>query len=191
MFDFEPIKTTIWDWLNQAINNGAAENADGTTRIIRAEEDGVRPTPGELFVEYKFLTGLVKIGMADEKIPKPNPATGFTLRGQRQFTVSIKAFGDNSAGCLATVQQSLSSPVECSILRAGGLAVRDDEVITDATVFQETDFEERAVLDVVFGVTLEKDIDPGTIESVEVTANIPGGKKSTIDKNSGILIEEP
>ena len=196
--DFEPIKVTLYDWLNSAVNSGD-DTTDDAVPIIRAEAegDGPRPDEGKLFIEYKFLTGLVKIGGKDELKPKldsggnPTPDGVFLLRGQRSVTVSVTCFGENAAGCMAVIQQSLSSPVECSILRAGGLAVRNDEAIADATVFQETNFEERATLDVVFGFTLESEIDPGTIESTEFTSNLPGGKKSTIDKNNGITIEDP
>ena len=190
-FDFEPLKVAIFDWLNQAVNAGAAEGAEGTTPILRAEDDGMRPQEGVLFIEYKFLTGLVKVGMADEKVPQGTDPTKFILRGQRNITVSVTCFGTNAAGCMAQIQQSLSSPLECSILRSAGMSVRDDSAIADSSVFLETRFEERAVLDVIFGFTLESEIEPGLIESVEVTSKLPAGKKQTIVKNVGTTVEEP
>ena len=190
-FDFEPLKVAIFDWLNQAVNAGAAEGADNTTPILRAEDDSVRPQEGVLFIEYKFLTGLVKVGNIDEKFSKDGDPTKFILRGQRNITVSVTCFGTNAAGCMAQIQQSLSSPVECSILRSAGLSVRDDSAIADSSVFLETRFEERAVLDVIFGFTLETEIDLGTIESAEITSRLPAGKKQTIDKNVGTTIAEP
>ena len=54
--DFDPIRDTIFDWINQALNNGADEDAEGVIPIIRADEDGVRPGEGQTFVEYKVLT---------------------------------------------------------------------------------------------------------------------------------------
>ena len=190
-FDFEPLKVAIFDWLNQAVNAGVAEGADNTTPILRAEDDSVRPQEGVLFIEYKFLTGLVKVGNIDEKFSKDGDPTKFILRGQRNITVSVTCFGTNAAGCMAQIQQSLSSPVECSILRSAGLSVRDDSAIADSSVFLETRFEERAVLDVIFGFTLESEIEPGLIESVEVTSKLPAGKKQTIVKNVGTTVEEP
>lgn len=188
--DFEPIRVTIFDWLNSAVNQGAAEGAVGTIPIIRAEDDSIRPTEGQGFVEYKFLTGLVKTGMADELISTANPDESI-LRGQRNFTISVTAYGAKAAECTAQIQQSLSSPIECAILRAGDLAVRSDESISDASIFQETRFEEKSVLDVIFGMALEGIVNPGRIEIVEVTSKLPGGKKSTINKNTGISVTEP
>ena len=189
--DFEPIQTRIWDWLNQALNQGAAENSSGAIPILRAEGDAVRPQEGIAFVDFKFLTGLVKTGMADELLPKSGDPINGILRGQRSFTVSVTAYGAKAPEMVAQIQQSLSSPIECDILRGGGLSVFNDEAITDASIFQETAFENRAVLDVTFGFALELEVAVGPIESIEVTANMPGGKKSTIDKNTGISVSEP
>lgn len=189
--DFEPIRETLFDWLNQALNQGAEEGAEGTIPILRAEGDSVRPEEGQGFVDYKFLTGLVKAGMADELLPVEGNPDQSILRGQRNFTVSVTAYGPKAAECIAQIQQSLSSPIECDILRAGGLAVREDNNVSDASVLLETSFEERVVLDVIFGIALEGIVDPGRIEIVEVTSKLPGGKKSTIDKNTGISVSEP
>lgn len=188
--DFEPIRETLWNWLNQAVNQGAAENSSGAFKILRAESDIIRPQ-NELFFEFKFLTGLVKVGVKDELLPKAGDPDLFILRGQRNITIQITAIGPKADEGIAQIQQSLSSPVECSIIRAGGLAVRNDEAITDASIFQETSFEERAILDVIFGIALEGEVDPGRIEIIEIDSNLPGGKKSTIDKNLGISISEP
>jgi hypothetical protein len=182
--DFEPIKVAIYDWLNQALNDGD-DTTETAIPIIRAEDNSVRPQEGELFVEFKFLTGLVKIGVNDEKVPVSGQPTMFTLRGQRQITVSVTVFGENSAACMAQIQQSLSSPIECAILRAAGLAVRQDDAISDASVFLETSFENRSVLDVIFGLTLEKTVDLGTIESTELDGTaLPGGQSIIVDKNN-------
>jgi hypothetical protein len=191
--DFEPIRVAIYDWLNQAVNQGN-DTAPNATPIFRAEQDTIRPKNGVLYIEYKFLTGLVKIGTNDELLPKldgngaPTNDNIFILKGQRNITVSVNAYGENSAGCMAQIQQSLSSPVECSILRAACLAVRNDESFTDVSAMLETKVEERQAFDVVFGFTLETEVDAGKIESVEVENTLPGGKTVIIDKNIGVSI---
>jgi len=194
--NFDPIRDAIYDWLNLALNQGAVEGDENSVPIMRAEGDSIQPDV-DSFVEYKFLTGLVKLGLNDEILPKldgngdPTPDALFVQKGQRQFTISITAFGQKAPECIAQIQSSLSSPAECEILRAAGLAVRSDEAITDASIFQETKFEGRAVLDVIFGITFEGEVDAGLVESVAFTSQLPGGKKSTIDKTTGITVSEP
>lgn len=192
--DFEPIRNALFDWLNESINGGAAEGSSGTIPILRAEtnganEDPVRPAWPKRFVEYKFLTGLTKIGSLDELIVGSGGEC--RLRHQRQFTVSVSAFGESASGIIAAVQNGFRLPAVCSVLDAAGLSVRNDESFSDNTVFLETSFEERAVYDVIFGIALETPVDVGQIETVEVTSNNPGGKVSTIDKTIGVTVTDP
>lgn len=197
--DFDPIRDAIWDWINKSINKSGfnnatyeittyAENSTNAIPIRRAESNSVRPSGG--FVEYKFLTGLLKIGLADELLWDSNTLK-WKLRGIREFTISVTAFGDKSREVIALIQQGLSSPFIISTLRSVGLAVKEENTVSDATAFLEEDHEERSVLDVRFGLCLENtDIvsDLSAIESVEL-------KNKIVDPNAAgpytVTISEP
>lgn len=191
--DLSSYENAIFDFLNQAVNDGAAEGSAGTIPIILAEthgefEDGIRPQPGQSFIEFKFLSGLSKVGVKDEYIFEANRCF---VRGQRQVTVQVTCFGESSYSIVATIQNALDLPEPWNILKNAGLSVRGDESFSDATVLLETDFEERAIFDIIFGIAFETEIDPGKIETVEVTANVPSGKVSTIDKVTGTSVTDP
>jgi len=172
--DFDPIRDALFDWLNNSVNklpNGdlIPENSSDAIPIMRAESNYTRPDRG--FLEYKFLTGLIGIGMKDELVFDEG-ADSFKLLGRRDFTITVTAFGEGSQECISQVQLGLSDPNICAILRAAGLAVRDKNTINDATVFQEEDHEQRQVMDVRFGICLEHLVVLDFIENVEIKNKI-------------------
>ena len=179
----EPIRVALFDWLHASVNSDGAgltlaEGDANAIPVIRAEDDQVRPN--RLFIEYKFLTGFNKIGERDQLRYSESDGS-FKLKGEREFTVTVNIVGVNAADCAAQIVSCMESPAICDGLRSAGLATRNQLTVADASVFQETDFEERAVLDVVFGVALEK-LDPVTfIELVKFTNGLPGGEDFQVD----------
>lgn len=161
--DFEPVRNALWDWLNVSINRNGfdainqvpttfPENDSNAVPIFRAETNYTRPNRS--FVEYKFLTSLLALGLKDELL-YDEPQDKFYLRGHREFVVQVTAIGEKSQECIAQIQANLSNPFAQEILGAACLSVREQNTINDATVFQEEDHEERSILDVRFGLLLE------------------------------------
>lgn len=181
--DFEPVRVALYDWIDKSINRQSFntttqqivtfnENSNEAVPIFRAQTNYTRPNRS--FVEYKFLTGLLGVGQVDELV-FDSAQDKFKLLGRREFSVSVTAIGDKAPECVAQIQQGLDSPLICSGLRAAGLSVRDSNTVADATVFQEEDHEERSILDVRFGITLENfDIVDGLerIENVQLRNKI-------------------
>ena len=180
---YEDLKVAVFDWLHNALNfqNNVLleENSPDAVPIFRAESDAIRPE--RLFVEFKFLTGLNKIGTRDELLNAAGNT--FKIRGQREITVSVNVIGVDAPIYAALIEQSLESPRIQDILRSAGLAPRVHENIADQSVFQETSFEERAVLDVIFGLSLELADAITYIESVEIKSDLPGGTTQIVDTN--------
>jgi len=180
---FELINDAIFNWLHTALNTQADasvldENNPDAVPVFEAQSDVVRPD-GRLYCEWDFLSGITKIGSIDELVNAT--ANTYKLRGQREFSISVNFVGAGANEAAALCQQSLDSPVVNDLLRAVGLAVRGNETIADQTTFLETSFEERAILDVNLGLTLELVDSVKSIESVEVTSNLPGGTTQVID----------
>lgn len=183
MVNFEPLKVALFDWLHAAVNtqsNGTVlpEGHHQAIPVIRAEDDQIRPDGP--FIEYKFLTGLSRLGTGDE-MSFNNTDDTFIAKGQREITVSVNVLGTGAQEILATLQNSLSLVSINDGLRAAGLSVRQYEAIADVSVFQETKFEERAVLDVIFGLVLTTPDTVGRIESVEITSSLPGGTTEVVE----------
>lgn len=181
---FEDIRIALFNWLHLSINYDydadelIPENDENAIPIFRADQDYLRPD-GKLYVEYKFLTGLSKLGVNDELLNAPGNT--FLLRGQREFTVTVNVLGNDAPEIAALIQQKLDSPVVHDQLRAAGLAVRNHETIADQTVFLETSDEDRAVIDVVFGIVLDLADAVTYIEQIELNSNLPGGGQSVVD----------
>ncbi len=180
---FEQLRVAIFDWLHQSLNSQSfdlagvptvlPEGDENAVPVLRSEDDAIRPE--RLFVEFKLLTGLRKVGAIDELQYR---ATGdkFVSKGQREITVSINIVGEGAQECMAKIQNSLNLSYNQQLLRAAGLSVRQDEAVADTSVFQETNYEERAVFDVIFGVAVETDDPVSRIEDVELESNLAGGQ---------------
>lgn len=171
--DFDPIRDALFDWIHTAVNGSLSENDANSIPVRRAEEGSVAED-GEAYIEYKFLTGLIAVGLKDE-LRYDKDQDKFFLFGRREFSVQVEAFGDKAPECVAQIQQGLSAPNICEILRNAGIAVIDDNVISDATLFLETEYEPRALLDVRMSTALQNfDIVDGlgTIDSVGLVNEI-------------------
>lgn len=186
----DTLRDAIFDWVHTVLNTTSFasdgtptvldENDPNAIRVIRAENDQVRPK--SLFVEFKLLTGLVKQGAVDETLFNTTEDTFFS-KGQRDITVSIDAIGAGAQETISIIQNSLNLSYAHNILRSAGLSARGNESVVDQSAFLETNFEERAVLDIIFGVAIET-VDPvSRIEDVEIKSNMVGGKT--------VLIESP
>lgn len=173
--DFTPVRNGLFDWINKSVNGlTIASGQQGDIIVKGAEQSSVRSSDSQGspkgFIEYKFLTGLLAVGLKDE-LRFDQAQDKFFLYGVREFAVQVDAVGEKSVECIAQVQQGLSSPIICDVLRAAGLSVIDDNTVADATLFLETEHEPRAVLDVRFGMALQNfDIVEGLdiIESVGI-----------------------
>lgn len=180
--NFDPIRDAIFDWLHASLNGTLEEGDANEIPVIRSEDNQVRPKTG--FVEYKFLTSFLKIGRDEVIYDEDN--TTFKVRGQREFVVTINVISskdpdqpsyNKAAEWAAEIMGSVDRPSICDILVAAGLSVRDDDAFTDASVFLDTDHEERQVLDFRFGIALEKVDAVTTIDSVQL-------KNQLIDPNA-------
>lgn len=180
---FQDLETAMFDSLHTAVNqqsNGSvlAENDKNAVPVFSAQADIIRPT--RTYIEFDFLTTFVKLGTADE-INWDQSIGAFKVSGQREFTMSVNLVGEGAYEYAALVQQSFDAPTVVDILRGRGLVVRSSETIADRTVFLETKFEPRAVVDIRFGLVLELVDTLQWIEFVQLVNKLPGGKTSVVD----------
>ncbi len=169
-----------------------------TTDLVVVFGERSDPQPDKPYISFKFLTGLIKVGSQDEFVAAVKAQTGppavaekpAHVVHQRNITVSITAIGrynddpdkyDRASDILAQVQNSLGLPTTVQIFRAAGLALRQDDTISDISVLLDTETESRAVFDIIFGVALTTEDDPGFIDTVELEGNFDSDQDGVAD----------
>lgn len=180
---FKTIETAMFDSIHTAVNqqpDGSvlAENSSNAVPVFSAQENIIRPKRS--YIEYDFLTTFVKLGTADE-LKWDSNINKFKLSGQREFTMTVNIIGEGAYEYAALIQQSFDGPTIVDLLKGQGLVVRSSETIADRTVFLETSFEPRAVVDIRFGLCLELVDNVQWIEFVELVNKLPGGKTTVVD----------
>lgn len=179
----ENINRAIFTWLHEALNTQPdgqilPENDPRAIPVIRATQGAVRPD--KTYCEFDFLTSFQKLGLDDELL-YDNISDNFKLKGQREFAMTVNFEGEGALALSALAQQSLDSPDVEAKLRLAGLAYRDANLINDRTVFQETSFMERAVLDLRLAIVLELKDAVQRIEKVELVSGLPGGSTTVVE----------
>lgn len=152
----------IYDWLRMVVDSSVA--------IIEGQQNA--PRPEGTYLEY--LTGdIIRQGTGDEMRFEQGDDK-FVVHGQRRLPVTVEAIGPDAFSLISDVQNSLGRPTVRQFLRDKGLSVQDEGNVTDVTKFLETEFEQRAQLQVIFGYKTLTDEDPGRIEKVGYTGTTNG-----------------
>lgn len=177
------IERSLWQWVHSA--SGLEER-----EVIWAEQSGARPS-GTLFT-LKILD-VVPLGAFDELLTTYNASESTSqvkqsVRGQRQFTLRVQYFGDESTGDgaafarLAQVAAHLRLPSVRALFDAAGCAVNSVGQVQNISTVQGTAFESRAVLDVVFSTVVSIDEYAGFIETIETESFLGPPDSGTADE---------
>lgn len=147
-------------------------------KIIRAEQDGPRPTVP--FAEVR-VGDEVALGACDalettfdDAAPAGEEVT-LTARGQRDLTVTVRVFtnratGADSARALASkLQVSLRLPSVKGILREGGLTCWDQGSVSQIPAILDTKWEGRASLSIRCYAEETASEKVGYVETVRLT----------------------
>jgi hypothetical protein len=149
----------------------AENNTEDEVTVIYEESSG--PRPPRPYVTLKIIAGPSEKAF-DELRPIPaDPNKKFDLTGIRQYTVSMKAFGEAAHDILSDLQLCLEAPDSIEFfIRNEDIAVVSRGPVTDISALLETGFETRAVMDVIFNAVVSKVVDPSTIESTEISGTL-------------------
>lgn len=162
------VQKTIYSWIREQV----AGVIPDSQIIWRNQSEPLPPRP---CVTMKITTGPKRTGYQDNMV-YTGVGTKFNVGGQRTMTVSIQIFGSTKvlrpmAFQLAVdLNASLSLQSVLDVLRGGGVSVQTQGDPTNLTALEETEFEERAGFDVLFGVSENILDDPSAIEHVGVIA---------------------
>lgn len=150
--------------------------------------------PAAPYITVNILAPLQAIGSRDNAPIARDSDPGntiFRMTGQRQFTMSVKAYekGENkdffdAQDRLIRVVNATRDPGLRATLRAAGLAVLADGAILDVTELIESGYEPRAQLDLIMGIAEDRETDLGAIENVGITGTVDGqtDPKFTVSK---------
>lgn len=161
--NFDAIDKALYDWVN--IFTGQ--------NVIWLNQNSPRPDRPYLTL---YKSTLLPIGHDFES----NVNIGGELRigGIRQLTLQISHYGNNSMGVLESLMVSLHMDQYKDILVAEGITYLDRLAINDLSTLLDTEFENRAQMDLLFLIGSESElIDTSVIEIVNGTATY---KKDTI-----------
>lgn len=159
-FDLETKKVAIFDWLALACPG---------VPVIRQEQSERRPP--EPYIAFKFFDVVEALGAFDS-LKYDQSQTSFKVSGHRTATVEVEVVGPNAGGIGLTVQQSVELQGAKDILCAAGLVVVQNPSLVDNTVLLETEFEERAILEMTIGFIVETIDTVEAIEQAEVTGTL-------------------
>ena len=158
--DLNTVKNSLYAW--------AVSVSPVGTPIIYWQPNAPRPTIPYLTL---FLQSVVSIGQ-DWASGAADVAGVINQKGDRQFTLSIQAYGGDPLTLLENIRTSLQKQSVLDTLRAGGIAFYTATTINDITDLVDSKWERRASLDVLFGIGQVYTDAPGFFDEAEITAVI-------------------
>jgi len=146
--------------------------------------NGARPP--KPYVSLKVISGPRRISIDDNHTFEDDQVH---LVGQRGYTVSIKAYGQEYIDGLNDIETCVEDPEFWEQLKNDAdISVQSTAGILDISSKLETGFEKRASLDIIFNSSNNKITNIGPIESVEVSGTMESSK--TVNTNMPIITKE-
>lgn len=173
--NFETVKTNLYTW---------ATSIAGAVPVIFYNENSPRPALPYLTL---FLNSLVQIG--NDYVPRPDNVGELEIVGDREFTLQIQSYGGDPITLLENIRSSLQKETVLATLRANGIVFVQQNPITDITALLDTEFENRASMDILFRIAQIDDDNHGLIETVEVEEILSDGQSTVY--NETITISAP
>lgn len=164
------IKTALYVWVSEQ------------TSITTIWANQNKPQPDAPYVTLNIISGPTKLGMDDDMV-WDSTASEFILAGQRQFTLSIQAYGNDSISAMSDLLSSIDIPSIHTDLSNAKLAIANTPSILDLTAMLETTFEDRRGMDVQFYTVDNTSITLSSIERVEIEGTLTTPAGSTIISN--------
>jgi hypothetical protein len=167
--------------IQDAVRTWLTTELTALTDVIFAEQ--AAPRPAVPFATVK-LGAPIKLGYDDAGALTDPGAPAYAsraMRGDRRLPVSVQIFGAGAMDYARAASNALSKETIRDDLRSTGIAPVDNGTITDLTELLETDFEDRAGLEVVFVFADEYTDTVPLVEHVTATGTYtPGSKTDTI-----------
>ena len=158
VIDFETVEKALWTWVS------------GESGLETIWDEPNAPRPKTPYALLGLVSPPVKYGSKDDL--RSAGGDDFEITGQRSVAYSVKVLGRDAVSYVTDLQMSLEKPSVQEALRAAGLAVWEEGDVLDISELLETGFEERANMDVVFGISATTEEAVGELKNVEVQGEI-------------------
>lgn len=169
--DFNAIKTNLYNW--------ASANVPVGMPVIFLYPNAPRPqTPQGGMLDYVTLLISSTSQIGWDYVPRPVDNSGTVNQtGDREFTLSVNAYGGNVLTVLENLRTSLQKQTVLDSLTANGLVFCNWFDINDITDLVDSRFEQRATMDIRFRIAQTYTDTLGTIATTvlrEIIKNVDG-----------------
>lgn len=146
------------------------------------------PRPNVPYITL-FLQSVTAVNQ-DWTSPSSDGSGVVNMKGDRQFTFEIQAYGSDPLTLMENIRTSLQKQTVLDGLRANGIAFYASLVINDITELVDSQFERRAQLDILFGIGQVYTDNPGFFDQIELQEVI-SDQTPTVIYDETILIPDP
>lgn len=171
--NIEDVKTDIYDWVVANVPVGMP--------VIFYFPNSPRP---EIPYVSLYLLNFSQIG--DDWVSPPDNIGETDIIGDREFTMTINAYGGDPFTVLENLRSSLQNQAILDTLRANGIVFVQQLQINDISALLDTEFEARATMDILFRIAQDNSGDDGLIETVEIEETFSDG--NTVVYNDTVTI---
>ncbi len=153
------IKSSLFNWLN-------TEFGGGLTPIF-ARQNSPRPQKPYATIQLQSLSM-----MGQDELRSIDDSGIATIGGQRKMTIDLNIYGPDALGLMHQAQSSLSKQSVLDAFYESEIAIWNVGDAKDLTALLETNWEERAQMDVFIGFANNINDDLGIIEKVDLSGQI-------------------
>jgi len=167
---FATIKTALTLW---------ARTNTGLTYAIWSDQNSPQPLSTDALKSDAYVTlrydNINQIGQDAQLLPTDNPGN-VIIAGNREWTLFIQIKGKNAFSLMNDLRDSLQKETVRDILTLAGIVFVDNFSIQNITGLDDTEYIERASMDVLFRAASSITDIVGTIKNIEVTETIKDAK---------------
>jgi hypothetical protein len=181
--DYNVVRVNLFNW--------ATSNVPAGMPVIQLNQNGPQPTNAGTPVDYVsiYISSATQIGF--DYVQSPADDTGISNQfGDREFTLSVQAYGGNAMTVLENLRTSLQKSSVLSSLRAVGLVYVDWYPIIDLTQLIDSRYQYRAAWDSRWRIAQLYTDNPGVIDTAVVTETIKD-QSGTVVFTKTITIPQP
>lgn len=154
--DFAVVKLNLYQWAITVVPSGMP--------VIFYEPNAPRPSVPYVTLYLNSIVAVNQDWTADDA----DSAGVVDMKGDRQFTLQVQAYGGDPLTVLENIRTSLQKQTVLDTLRANGIAFYQSLNIADITELVDSQFERRGQLDILFGIAQIYTDAPGYFNEIEV-----------------------
>lgn len=178
MINFWTVKLALYNWVVSVTG--------GSMPVIYWQPNSPRPN-----VPYITLFISQVTAVNQDWTDSGTDINGSTnMKGDRQFTLEIQAYGGDPLTLMENIRTSLQKQSILDTLRTNGIAFYSSLTINDITELVDSQYERRAHLDVLFGIGQVYADSPGFFDHIELTEEFID-QVATIIYDRTFLIPDP